>query len=67
MKLKYLFAGNKNLGVDCIEKEMRAEHLQYLEKLFKSEKIDCDVKELKRYGSARKLTISISITSKIIR
>ena len=45
----------KNLGVDCIEKEMRAEHLQYLEKLFKSEKIDCDVKELKRYGSARKL------------
>ena len=45
----------KNLGVDCIEKEMRAEHLQYLEKLFKSEKIDCDVKELKRYGSERKL------------
>ena len=45
----------KNLGVDGVEKEMKAEHLQYLENLFKSEKIDCDAKELKRYGSARKL------------
>ena len=45
----------KNLGVDCIEKEMQIEHFKYLEDLFRAEDIDCDPREFKRYGSERKL------------
>ena len=56
----------KNLGVDCVEKEVRAEHLQYLEDLFKSEKIDCD-KNLRDMVLHERFIISISITCKIIR
>lgn len=44
-----------NLGTDCIEKEMRTEHHEYLDGLFEAEKIDCSAKEFRRYGSARKL------------
>lgn len=45
----------KSLGADCIEKEMRAEHLEILADLL--ERGGCDAKpaEFKRYGSARKL------------
>ena len=45
----------KSTGVDCIEKEMREQHIDYLQNLFKIEKIDCDPKEFRRYGSARQL------------
>ncbi len=45
----------KSLGADCIEKEMRPEHLQLLSELL--ERGGCDAKpgEFKRYGSARQL------------
>jgi len=45
----------KSLGADCIEKEMRPEHLDILRDLL--EKAGCDAKpeEFKRYGSARQL------------
>jgi len=46
----------KSLGADCIEKEMRTEHLDMLEKLL-SEASMTGVRpqEFKRYGSARQL------------
>ena len=46
----------KSLGADCIEKEMRAEHIECLEKLLKQAGIsDVSPHEFKRYGSARRL------------
>jgi glutamate synthase domain-containing protein 3 len=46
----------KSLGADCIEKEMRPEHLQILDKLLTEAGItDVRPGEFKRYGSARKL------------
>jgi hypothetical protein len=44
-----------NLGADCIEKEMRAEHRADLEKLLERAEIKAKVKDFRRYGSARKL------------
>lgn len=46
----------KSLGADCIEKEMRQEHLEDLQRLLDAAGID-DIKptEFKRYGSARQL------------
>jgi glutamate synthase domain-containing protein 3 len=45
----------KSLGADCVEKEMRPEHLELLADLL--ERAECDAKpeEFRRYGSARKL------------
>jgi glutamate synthase domain-containing protein 3 len=45
----------KSLGADCIEKEMRPEHIEILRDLL--DKAGCDAKpeEFKRYGSAREL------------
>ncbi|CAN7459514.1 GXGXG domain-containing protein [Rhizobium sp. LjRoot30] len=46
----------KSLGADCIEKEMRAEHLEILAELLdKAGVADARPEEFKRYGSARKL------------
>ncbi|ACP25212.1 GlxC protein [Sinorhizobium fredii NGR234] len=46
----------KSLGADCIEKEMRPEHLQKLAELFEKAGVnDVRPEEFKRYGSARKL------------
>lgn len=46
----------KSLGADCIEKEMRPEHLQKLAELLdKAGVTDVKPEEFKRYGSARKL------------
>lgn len=45
----------KSLGADCIEKEMRAEHLELLGNLLSEAGIDADPKDFKRYGSARQL------------
>ena len=44
-----------SLGADCIEKEMRAEHLEALAALLKDAESDADPSDFKRYGSARKL------------
>ena len=47
----------KSLGADCIEKEMRPEHLTILEDLLRRGEADGKAKpaEFRRYGSARKL------------
>ncbi len=45
----------KSLGADCIEKEMRPEHLDILADLLKRAESDAKPEEFRRYGSARKL------------
>ena len=45
----------KSLGADCIEKEMRPEHLATLERLLAEAEADADPQEFRRYGSARTL------------
>ncbi|SDR76886.1 GltB/FmdC/FwdC-like GXGXG domain-containing protein [Pseudomonas oryzae] len=45
----------KSLGSDCIEKEMRAEHLEELAELLNRAGFAEDPKAFKRYGSARQL------------
>jgi glutamate synthase domain-containing protein 3 len=46
----------KSLGADCVEKEMRPEHLELLGDLLERAGIDgVQPSEFKRYGSARKL------------
>jgi len=43
-------------GADCVEKEMRDEHLQELDELLQAAKIaGCNAKDFRRYGSARSL------------
>jgi len=44
-----------SLGADCIEKEMRPEHIVKLTELLASAGIDADPADFQRYGSARKL------------
>ena len=44
-----------NLGSDCIEKEMRAEHIDDLAKLLERAKLKHKPQSFRRYGSARKL------------
>ena len=44
-----------SLGADCIEKEMRPEHLADLERLLKAANRKEKPSEFRRYGSARKL------------
>lgn len=45
----------KSLGADCIEKDMRPEHLAILADLLEKAGMDAKPGEFKRYGSARKL------------
>lgn len=45
----------KSLGADCIEKEMRPEHLEILADLLAKGECDAKPEEFRRYGSARKL------------
>ncbi len=45
----------KSLGADCIEKEMRPEHLEILKDLLERAGIEADPAEFRRYGSAREL------------
>jgi glutamate synthase domain-containing protein 3 len=45
----------KSLGADCIEKELRPEHLAELAALLKAADIDEDPSVFRRYGSARQL------------
>ena len=53
----HLFVKGKasNLGADCVEKEMRAEHLEDLAKLLERAKRKEKPQSFRRYGSARKL------------
>jgi glutamate synthase domain-containing protein 3 len=43
------------LGADCIEKEMRSEHIETLASLLEAAEIDADPASFRRYGSARQL------------
>jgi glutamate synthase domain-containing protein 3 len=43
------------LGADCIEKEMRDEHVAQLAELLRRAALDADPSEFRRYGSARRL------------
>jgi glutamate synthase domain-containing protein 3 len=45
----------KSLGADCIEKEMREEHLAGLARLLDQARRKDDPRHFRRYGSARKL------------
>ena len=45
----------KSLGADCIEKEMRPEHLKILADLLARAGVDAKPEEFRRYGSARQL------------
>lgn len=45
----------KSLGADCVEKEMRPEHLEILSDLLERSGADAKPEEFKRYGSAREL------------
>src|SRR5262249_47633990 len=44
-----------SLGADCIEKEMRDEHVDQLRDLLSRADADADPSEFRRYGSAREL------------
>ena len=45
----------KSLGADCVQKEMRPEHIAILKDLLKRSGAPAQLHEFKRYGSARKL------------
>lgn len=45
----------ESLGADCIEKEMRDEHVTLLKGLLERAGVDADPAEFRRYGSARQL------------
>ena len=45
----------KSLGADCIEKEMRGEHIALLEDLLDRGQMDAKPEDFRRYGSAREL------------
>jgi methylamine---glutamate N-methyltransferase subunit B len=45
----------KSLGADCIEKKMRPEHTEIVERLLAEAGIEAKAADFRRYGSARKL------------
>jgi glutamate synthase domain-containing protein 3 len=45
----------ESIGADCIEKDLRPEHLDALAKLLDLAGVRANPREFKRYGSARKL------------
>ncbi|WP_033283054.1 glutamate synthase [Streptomyces sp. NRRL F-525] len=51
----YVMGTVKSLGADCVEKEMRDEHLVELAELLKAAEFDEDPADFRRYGSARQL------------
>lgn len=51
----YVAGTVKSLGADCVEKEMRAEHLAELTELLAEAGISADPSRFRRYGSARTL------------
>ncbi len=52
----YVRGAVAGLGADCVEKEVRAEHLAELRELLDRARVtDADPREFRRYGSARRL------------
>jgi methylamine---glutamate N-methyltransferase subunit B len=51
----YVLGAVAGLGADCVEKELREEHLTELRELLERAGIDAAPEEFRRYGSAREL------------
>ena len=51
----YVRGAVAGLGADCVEKEMRPEHVAQLRDLLAAADVDADPSEFTRYGSARQL------------
>ena len=51
----YVRGSVAGLGADCVEKELREEHVAQLRGLLAAAEIDADPAEFRRYGSARRL------------
>jgi glutamate synthase domain-containing protein 3 len=51
----YVGGSVASLGADCVEKEMRDEHLSQVAALLEAAGIDADAADFRRYGSARRL------------
>jgi glutamate synthase domain-containing protein 3 len=51
----YVRGAVASLGADCVEKEMRDEHLEQVAVLLEAAGIDADAADFRRYGSARRL------------
>lgn len=51
----YVRGSVAGLGADCIEKEMREEHVEQVRALLDAAEIDADPGDFRRYGSARQL------------
>ena len=52
----YVRGAVAGLGADCVEKEMRDEHLRRAGRLLDAAEVEgCDPSEFRRYGSARRL------------
>ena len=51
----YVRGSVAGLGADCIEKEMRDEHVAQVAELLDAAGIDADASDFRRYGSARQL------------
>ncbi len=51
----YVRGNVASLGADCIEKEVRDEHVEELAALLEQAEIEADPRQFRRYGSARQL------------
>jgi glutamate synthase domain-containing protein 3 len=51
----YVRGSLAGLGADCVEKELREEHVAELQDLLAQAELDADPAEFRRYGSARQL------------
>ena len=51
----YVRGSVTSLGADCVEKELRAEHLEELREVLAAAGVDADPAGFRRYGSARRL------------
>jgi glutamate synthase domain-containing protein 3 len=51
----YVRGSVAGLGADCVEKEMRDEHVSQVAALLRAAEIDADPADFRRYGSARRL------------
>lgn len=51
----YVRGSVAGLGADCVEKELRDEHVEQLRGLLETAGVDADPTEFRRYGSARQL------------
>ena len=51
----YVRGSVASLGADCVEKELRDEHVDEVARLLDAAEVDLDPRQFRRYGSARRL------------